>query len=344
MLVRHAQEQARQWVVREAMHIPGFAGAFFHGSINDVADDGHLPPASDVDVMVLLDTPEPPTKLGKFTYGGVLLEASFLSTAELPSAEHVLGQYHLAPSFRTSGVILDPTGHLTRIQEGVSREFTRRRWVRKRCEHALKKILANCRVDAAAPLHDQVNSWLFPTGVTTHILLTAGLRNPTVRKRYVAVRELLRAFAYLEFHEALLDLLGCAQLSAERVELHLASMTQAFDTAASVIRTPCQFASDLRPAARPIPVDGSRELIGVGLHREAMFWIAATYCRCRMVLQNDAPEALESCDPGFHALLEDLGVSTYADRERRCEQTRALLPKVWDVAEAIIAVHPEITD
>jgi hypothetical protein len=30
-----------------------------------------------------------------------------------------------------------------------------------------------------------------PTGVTTHVLLTAGLRNPTIRRRYQAVRALL---------------------------------------------------------------------------------------------------------------------------------------------------------
>jgi hypothetical protein len=29
-----------------------------------------------------------------------------------------------------------------------------------------------------------LNAWLFPTGVTCHVLLVAALRNPTVRLRY----------------------------------------------------------------------------------------------------------------------------------------------------------------
>ena len=81
-----------------------------------------------------------------------------------------------------------------------------------------------------------------------------------------------------------------------------------------------------------------------GLHREAVFWIAATYCRCRIIFQNDAPDALVRYDPGFQALLEDLGIASYADRERRCEQTREFMPRVWSVAEAIIAANREITD
>ena len=343
MLVRHAREVARRWVHQEAVRIRGFAGAFFHGSTNSLADDDLLPPASDMDVMVVLDVPEPPTKLGKFNYADVLLEASYLSNSELRSAEHVLGQYHLAPSFRTASVIADPTGHLTKMQADVSREFARRLWVRKRCEHARDKVLANCSVNAAAPLHDQGNSWLFPTGVTTHVILTAGLRNPTVRKRYVAVRELLQQYGHGDFHEELLDLLGCADMTPERVAQHLASMTEAFDTASGVIRTPYQFASDFNQSARPIAVDGSRELIEAGLHREAIFWIAATYCRCRIIFQNDAPDALVRHDPGLHALLEDLGIASYADRERRCEQTREFMPRVWSVAEAIIAANREIT-
>jgi hypothetical protein len=53
-----------------------------------------------------------------------------------------------------------------------------------------------------------VTAWLFPTGVTTHVLLTADLRNLTVRLRYPAVRELLVAYGQPEFYEELLALLG----------------------------------------------------------------------------------------------------------------------------------------
>ncbi|MBI3971586.1 MAG: hypothetical protein HY332_09890 [Chloroflexi bacterium] len=58
-------------------------------------------------------------------------------------------------------------------------------------------------------------------GVTTYVLLAAGLKNPTVRKRYVAARELLAEYGRLDFHEPFLALLGCAEMDRERVEHHL---------------------------------------------------------------------------------------------------------------------------
>ena len=46
-------------------------------------------------------------------------------------------------------------------------------------------------LEELAPLHGQVTAWLFGTSLTTLILLVAGLRAPTVRRRYVEARELL---------------------------------------------------------------------------------------------------------------------------------------------------------
>jgi hypothetical protein len=45
--------------------------------------------------------------------------------------------------------------------------------VRRRCQHAERRIVDGLgRLDASGPFHDQVTAWLFPTGVTTHVLLT----------------------------------------------------------------------------------------------------------------------------------------------------------------------------
>ena len=195
------------------------------------------------------------------------------------------------------------------------------------------------------PLHDQFTSWLFGTSVTTHILLVAGLRNPTVRKRYLAVRGLLDELGRLDIHEELLQLLGCAAISRTQVERHLATMTGAFDAAKRTIRTPVFFASDISDVARPIAIDGSREMIESGCHREAMFWIAATYSRCQKVLSTDAPPELrDQFTPGFQAMLTDLGITSFADMARRRDQVRAYLPRLMAAAEQIIAGNPEIDD
>lgn len=345
-LVKHAKDVARQWVLEEASRMPGFSGAFFHGSTNWLPDDAILPPASDVDVMIILDGHNPPNKLGKFIYRDVLLEVSNLSADQVQSPEEILGQSHMAGSFRAPGIIADPTGQLTKIQAVVSANYAKRTWVYRRCAFSRDKVLNNLQgVHASAPFHDQVMPWLFSAGVVTHVLLVAGLKNPTVRSRYLAVRNLLADYGHLDFYPTLLDLLGCARMSRERAEQHLAALADAFDVAKQMIKTPIFFAADISDHARPIAIDGSQELIENGNHREAIFWMAATYSRCQIVFAQDAPvETQERFTPGYRALLGDLGITSYADIQGRSDQIREVLPRVWEVAEAIIAANPEIED
>lgn len=344
MLVEQAREVARRWVIEEASGAPGFAGAFYHGSTNWLPDDTPLPATSDLDVMVVLDVPDPPLKRGKFRYRGVLLEVSYLPSEQLRSPEVVLGRYDIAGSFRAPGIILDPSGQLTALQAAVSRDYAKRRWVSRRCEDARDRVLRNLRsLDAAAPFHDQVIAWLFAAGVTTHVLLVAGLKNPTVRTRYLAVRNLLAEYGQLPFYPTLLELLGCARLGRMQVAHHLDALAAAFDAAKEVIATPFPFAADLSDEGRPVAIDGSRELIARGDHREAIFWMVATYSRCQQVLSRDAPIAMqEEFTPGYRRLLGDLGIMTFADLQRRCEQVEGVLPEVWAVAEAIMAANRDI--
>jgi len=241
---------------------------------------------------------------------------------------------------------LDPSGRLTELQAAVSKDYAKRQWVYTRCEHARDKVLRNLQgLKESEPFHDQVALWLFAAGVTTHVLLVAGLKNPTVRRRYVAARELLAEYGHRDFYEALLEMLGCARMSQGRVEHHLAVLTEVFDAAKTVIKTPFLFASDMSDIGRPIAIDGSRELIERGYHREAIFWMVATYSRCQKVLYHDAPvDMQERFDPGYRQLVGDLGITSFADLQQRGEQVKGLLPHVWEVAEAIMAVNPEIED
>jgi hypothetical protein len=345
MRVGQAKDIARRWVGEEAGKTPGFRGAFFHGSVNWLPDDAVLSPASDVDVMLVLAGPAPPVKLGKVRYRDVLLEVSYLPDAWLRSAEAVLGQYHLAGSFAAPSVILDPSGRLGELQAAVARDYAKRRWVRRRCAHARDKVLHGYPLDEAAPFPDQVTAWLFPAGILTHVLLVAGLKNPTVRQRYLAARELLAEYGHSDLYEPLLELLGCARMSRERAERHLAALEAAFDAAKAVVATPFFFASDISDVARPIAIDGSRELIERGDHREAVFWIVATYARCLKILDRDAPMGVrERFDPGFRLLLGDLGIATDADLRRRRLEVEAFLPRVEEVAAAIVAANPSIAD
>jgi hypothetical protein len=265
---------------------------------------------------------------------------------QLQSPEQVLGDYHLAPSFRTAKIMFDPLGHLSPLLAAVSRDYNKRRWVRRRTIDARDKILIHLRsIDEAAALPDQVIACLFAAGVTTHVLLAAGLRNPTIRARHVAVRELLADFGYLEFHERLLGLLGSATISRERVSRHLATLTEIFDVAKRAVSTPFSFVTDISDSARPIAIDGGFDLIRHGYHREAMFWVGVTHSRCQKVLSSDAPGDLtRSFKDSYQELAGDLGVPAFAEIKRRCAEIERMVPGVCELAERIMAANDEIGD
>ncbi|MBF8185118.1 hypothetical protein ITP53_05065 [Nonomuraea sp. K274] len=328
MRVEQARQVARRWVREEGAALPGFGGAFLTGSALWAPGDAELSPASDVDVMVVAD---PPARIGKFGYEGVLLEVS--SVPALGSAHDVLSDYHLAGSFHLPCVLADPSGRLTELQRVVARDFAERPWILARCAGAMDRVRGFINgMDESAPLPAQVTSWLFGTGVTTHVLLVAGLRNPTVRRRYAAVRELLAAHGRLDRHEELLDLLGCASMSRARVERHLAALEKVYDAAAAVAAPAYRFDSDVSAMARPVAIDGSRELIERGLHREAVFWLVATYARC---LAKRALAGESGYQDAFLELLADLGAETFADRRRRGDRVLAALPGLWRTATTL---------
>lgn len=344
MNVKDAKDAARQWVTDEASTLPGFRGALYHGSIVSLPDAASIQPTSDVDIVVVVDGPEPDVRMGKFIHQGVMLDVSFLPWDQCHPPELVLGNSHLAGSFRYPDIVSDPTGQLARLQAVVGRDYARREWVVQRCEHAMHKIRANLNsIDDSRPFHDQTMAWLFAAGVTTHVLLVAGLRNPTVRKRYVTVRELLQGYGQSSFYEPLLALLGCAHMTPARVEYHLTELSAAFDASANVASTPLPFSSDITEIARPIAIDGSRELIDRGDHREAIFWIVATSLRCQTILHRDAPLGVRDRYEGsYRELMGELGIDSAFDLKRRGDEVAAFLPRLWDMAENIIVANPGI--
>ncbi|MGZ9586553.1 hypothetical protein [Paenibacillus marinisediminis] len=344
MKIGCARNAAVEWVAQHASRESWFLGAYYSGSTVGQSDDTELPAVSDIDVVIVTTEAEPPLKLGKFIYRGVLIEVTYLSWSQIASYEEVLRSYHLAGSFRVDTIIADPSGELRKLQALVSRHYAERVWVRRRCENVREKIVGGLQtIDPSAPLHDLVTSWLFPTGVTTHVLLVAALRNPTVRLRYLAARDVLIAYGRADFYPELLELLGCAHLSPQRVEHHLDGLARTFDAAAAAAKTPFFFSSDIAPAARPVAIDGSRALIRDGCHREAVFWIAATYARCHKILAADAPPELQrSLAPAFEDLIADLGIPTIDALNHRANEVLHFMPRLWDVAENILSANPNV--
>lgn len=343
MNIGSARQAAVNWVMSHGSQCPGYLGAYFSGSTVTLPDDATLSPSSDVDIVIVVHE-VPSIKLGKFRYQNVLLEVTYLPWDLFDSVEKVLTNYHLAGSFRTNTIIADPYSRLYPIYQQVSQHFAQKSWVEKRCEDALYKIKAGLHsIDMTQPLYDRITALLFPAAITTHVLLTAALQNPTVRLRYLRVREVLAQYNQLPVYTELLQLLGCEQMTAEQVRQHLEQLEVTFDTAADVSSTPFFFSSDITVSARPIVIEGSRELIESGNHLEAVFWIAATFARCHKVLDADAaPDTKQSLAPAFQALINDLGIGTSESYLNRAEQIRNYLPALSKTADDMIAAYPQI--
>ncbi|MFI5489596.1 hypothetical protein [Micromonospora echinaurantiaca] len=336
MRVGEARAVAARWVREYAAREPGVRGALVSGSTLGMPADAVLPPWSDVDVLVVRDAPV--GKVGKFRWGGVLLEVTFLTWAELGSPEEVLGSFVFAGCLRAGAVLADPTGRLVATHRRVAAEFAEPRWVRRRCAGVRERIERGLRgLDASASLPEQVMAWLFPTSLTAVLPLVAGLVEPTVRRRYVRASEVLAERGLAERYPGLLELLDGGGVGAARVREHLAGLARTFDVAAQVARTPFFFSADVTPAARVVAVDGSAALVAAGRHREAMFWIVATYARCHLILAADAPERGAELLPLFEAAVADLGVASAADRRRRADAVLAYLPRLWETAELVLA-------
>ena len=306
VLVGEARAVAAQWV---AAHAPG-CGAFLTGSSTVLPLDVLLPAASDVDVVVVVvDGPAPP-KLGKLLWRGVLLDVSYVSTRDIANPDAV--SFHLAPNFASGQFLADPTGHLGRLRDAIAPGFASSEAVRARCASVAATISRRlAALDPAAPWPSLVTAWLFPTSLTAVVPMVAALRTPTVRLRYLAARELLPPSMY----ERLLELLGCATVDRDVVAGHLDRLADVFDRTAAVAPS-----AEIGPAARPVAIGGSRELVERGDHREAVFWIVATWARC---------EAAES--PGFQAMTADLtglaGPATLLDRR---DTVVAFLPSLLE--------------
>lgn len=346
MLVKHVKAAVSEWVQEEAGKHATFYGAFLLGSITSLDDDASLPATSDVDVRLLLDDDNPPRGYHKIPYQGLVIEYSYEPSSRYQSPEAILGAYPLAHHFSRPNVIADPSRHLTRLQMVVAANYPKREWVRKRCEHAREMLLGSLEwLDESDPFLRQIFAWLYPAPAAPHMLLVADLQNPTIRRSLVVAKEILERYGHPSLHDELLAYLGSVDMSREQVMGLLANYAEVYEVAKEVIRTPFFESSTISDYSRSIAIDGARTLIESGFHREAVFWITFLHHACQTALNNDAPpEIREQFAPKFDRLLRELGISSFHDLQQRNNALKALVPRIWEVAEAVMEANPAIVD
>ncbi len=301
-----AIKAAHEWISENKSAIPGYTGAYIGGSTAQLHPEDTVKNGSDTDVYIVTDR-QPPQKPGKLVYHGVLLEISYIERQDIFPAQKALCNYYLAYSLRCCRTIEDDTGALTRLQKETADLFSRPEYLHARRDHALERVRSGLEgFRREQPLPDMVLGWLFPMGITTHAVLTAAQKNPTVRLRYLRAKEVLLENGMENEYERLLTFPGFSDLTPEQASLLLDRLEPMYDRAAEVGRAHFVYSSDISPQSRFTAIDVSRQLISQGAHREIAFWILATYARVMKILLTDAPSEYRRYLPYFEQALSTI--------------------------------------
>lgn len=335
---------AARWVREQAVHLPGLRGAYLSGSLLGAGVDDPWPESSDVDAVLVFAPGKCPPKLGKFRTEGILLEATCLEETEFASLEHVLSTHYLAYALNAGALLYDPDGILAALHRETAARYGDRRWVEARVRSLLERVRQGAEAfDPRASLAAQVNAWAFPTGICCFPILAAALENCTVRRRYSAARRVLERYGMEGFSARLLSLLVPEPLGRERLSAHMDRLEETFwlacGTSGPSVSYP--FRSDISPQGAAAAIGGSRELLASERPEEAVFWMLATFARCHIILEWDAPALERERRPAFRALLADLGIRGAEDFSARLGQIKAFLPALEAAARQVMDLREQ---
>ncbi|NMO22182.1 hypothetical protein HPC49_38705 [Pyxidicoccus fallax] len=349
MNVGQAIQRARSWVEQQAPRIPGFHGAFLAGSLTRMAPETPLEPWRDVDV-VMLTTDRDAIKDDRLelVHDGLVLECAVLGDEPFRSPERILGSAEFADNLAAGVILADPTGELGRLHQRVAVEHSRRQWVQARCEDnarvAAKRLAQARKALEAGELPAVLMHFYVGTVMMINLTSISNASPLTMRRCFVRSGELLEAQGQADLHEEALELIGTARLTRGDTERFLSHFDEAFRMAIQVKRQRVHYDFKFREHLRPYYVDGTREMIEAGRHREATFWIIGFAYQAWLVLLNDAPEELQQ--PHLERLVDffqALDLLPTTDWEARLNRFEALLAKFSAAATERIRDNPALT-
>jgi hypothetical protein len=259
------------------------------------------------------------------------LEYGSFGIERYQSPETVLADPALAYHLTTDTILSDPLGLLAGIQPTVIEAYAQRRWVLARCAATKERFWRGvAEVSRTSTPVEAVLAGITLVAGLTGLIAVANLKPPTYRRCLILTKLLLEAQGRDELQEEMLRLLGYAHLTRFQVEAYLQDCTETFDRAVIVTQTPVPLGYKLRPHLRPYVVEGAREMIGEGYHREAMFWVGGFLIVANQAIQRDAPEAEKGYfQTKVSRLLEDLGWDTPDRVNARLRQAKALGQQVF---------------
>ena len=345
--IRDAKRIALDWVEAEAPKIPHFRGAFLLGSVIWKDDDTPQPATSDVDIQVVVDIDKPEAikehglRQKYRSFMGITLETSYSPFQRFSSPESVLADFGYAAHFTRPNILADPTGELTRIQKVVEAQFTRKKWVMKRIEGTRDYAQWGLNGLHSGSFVDRMLALWFATSIAG-LPIQADLRPPTIRKGHIVFQQVMKNIGRQDLGEALLKMYGSHSWSRMDVEVHLEELTNTFDRVVEIARSP-SMGDYINAISRPVVIEGARELLNDGFHREAMVWIGSMRTICQQTILRDVPgEEQMYFSEQYEKLLAKLGLHSLDDFRKRAEDGQQLLEELMRVAEQIVETNPKI--
>jgi hypothetical protein len=340
MNVEEVRSIAKQWVAEETARSPGeVLGAFTYGSINWMADENPFPPSSDLDLVVVVPTVDPVRhRVCKRSFGGIAVEAFYVPRERLLSAEALLADFAFGPNLVHAKVLFDPHRIVEGLRAVMVPEFARRHWVRQRC-----RSLRDWALPVIAEF-EQSDRLFYLNAVTclavkamAQMALSADLRNPTVKKALVKVRDVLVAYDLAEEHQWLLRLLGAAELDDETILRAASNCRQTLDQACTWYKTPFIGDNCVTVHSRPsLEVDVPACVAG-GRGREIFLWVASLHAHAIIALENDAPaEVLAAARQVYVGDMAAIQAATPAEARARMLACRPALERMLDLCDDIV--------
>lgn len=295
------------WITTSALP---YTSAFIGGSVAYANPDSQYDPASDVDCYLVLNGDPPDRKIGKITVDGVLLDVSWMSWSQIENSDHDA----VLTSLLHFGKIVQDDGQLGALQQRIAAEFRSPESITARLNTMRTKIRNGLAVDSShLSDSEQVMNWLFPATLATHIPLVKACAPLTVRKRFLAAKNVMRSMDY----EELLTLYGFDTITHDQAQSWLDDTESLFDATTAIAAGSSRFwATDIQEDARTNAIGGSQQLIDTGSYREALYWIVATSSRCLTVRADTATDSNQFM-PAWTQMLRELGIETPAQRQNR---------------------------
>jgi len=170
------------------------------------------------------------------------------------------------------------------------------------------------------------------------IPFTAALKPLTFRKGGMLFTEMMAGRGREDLSELRFQVLGTDALKPRDVEDLYRRAVRAWERAVEVWRTPFYGDFDVQPASRAAMVDGARDLLDRGYHREAATWVSAFHYFAQAALRNDAPQEYEQTfRRGYGELMEALGVDSIPGLQRKALAAERLVDGLMEMARGIVS-------